>query len=47
MGTSRFYPKLHSTRLDKCSPENKDIIHLDDFNIDLLHYENDNHARIF
>ena len=33
--------------LDKLSFENKNIILLGDFNIDLLHYANDNQTRIF
>ena len=33
--------------LDKLSFENKNIILLGDFNIDLSHYENDNQRRIF
>ena len=33
--------------LDKLSFENKNIIPLGDFKIDLLHYENDSQTRIF
>ena len=33
--------------LNKLSFENKNIILLGDFNIDLLHYKNDNQTRIF
>ena len=33
--------------LDKLSFKNKNVIFLGDFSIDLLHYKNDNQARIF
>ena len=46
-GTTSLYSKLHSTLLDKLSFENKNIIPLGDFKIDLLHYENDSQTRIF
>ena len=35
-GTSRLYPKFHSTSF------NENIILFGDFNIDVLHYKNDN-----
>ena len=46
-GTSRHYQNFIQPLLDKLSFENKNIILLGDFDINLLHYENDNQTRIF
>ena len=47
MAIADFTQNFIQPLLDKFSFENKNIILLGDFNIDLLHYENENQTRIF